>query len=139
MQIAYRICKQMVFRQNSPTAFRHPETVYCTHREPRELLRWPGVHRTEEVQQQLEHRDPRPEIQNKSFISNIGKGIWKPSFVDHSTCRIWHNMKNRVNISRRKSPVLARDRLPEASIVISFSEKPSKVSKDGFFGLERLY
>ena len=38
----------------------------------------------------------------KSFISNIGKGIWKPSFVDHSTCRIWHNMKNRVNISRRK-------------------------------------
>lgn len=102
MQIAYRICKQMVFQTESPDRFSTSGKLYCTHRGSGELLRWPGVHRTEEVRLQLEHRDLRPEIQNKSFICDIGKGIRKPSFVDHSTCRIRHNMKNRVNISRRK-------------------------------------
>ncbi len=66
----------------------------------------------------------------KSFICNIGKGIRKPSFVDHSTCRIRHNMKNRVNISRRKITCFWHGTdYRRLSIVISFSEKPSKVSK----------
>ena len=36
--------------------------------------------------------------ETESHICDIGKSIRKPSFMDHSTCRIWHNMKNRVNI-----------------------------------------
>ena len=66
-------------------------------------------------------------VQNLSPHSNRGS-------EGAVTTRLYTNMdgmKGSKDVYKRQ--VLARDRLPEASIVISFSEKPSKVSKRWIF------
>ncbi len=140
MQIAYRICKQMVFQTEFPNRFSASGklcTVHIVNQDNSSDGQAFIEQRKCSSSWSIEIRVQR--YKTKSFISNIGKGIWKPSFVDHSTCRIWHNMKNRVNISRRKITCFGTEQITGSLLSYPFLKSPQKYQKDGFFGLERLH
>ena len=88
MQIAYRICKQMVFQTEFPDRFSTSGKLCTVHIVDQENSsggqafieqRKCGCSWSIEICVQR--------YKTKSFICDIGKGIRKPSFVDHSTDR----------------------------------------------------
>ena len=103
MQITYRICEEMVFLTEFINSFFAAGELCAVHIMDQEN----SACRKAFIKQWKRSGSRSVEISIQRYeteicICNIGKSIRKPSFMDHSPCRIRHNAKNRVNISRRE-------------------------------------